>query len=173
MNIPIVSIIIFTMVTLCVITPLCVLAIKPKKRPETNEGFVGETQDEETIVNVSKSLKRVNVSKRDRLYVEHLLFIEWFVFKNDDGIYPFPMITIHSGERMLYVDAIMYDTSERSNESLDIMSLHASDDKLLIRVRHDSESTFLPVMYFQIVELQELQGKIEDSHFCHVNPETV
>lgn len=151
-----ITIILFVVLLLWVLTFFYIMTLGPWKFPETTRDCVRIAEDME---------KKRREEDKERLSVEHLLLAEWFALKKEDGVFSFPPVNLRSEENPFQVDAIKYDASERSEDSLAVLTSVASDDKLLVRHVGEGDGAFQSIVAFKTCELQKLQQTLETQRY--------
>lgn len=92
----------------------------------------------------------------DRIDVENAI-IALYVMYNKNEKLTFRPINIRNENNPYYIDAITYDYSARSKESLMILASTGTDDKLLLRSCTDREHvSYMPAPVFKTGELVKL-----------------
>lgn len=98
-----------------------------------------------------------------RCYYEFLLIRYWFKNKNSDGLFVFEPINIRKNyTNPFYIDAIKYDTSLRSECSLNCFVSIASDDKLFLRPHCEEDMPFIEAPSFRTEELMWLVCRLNE-----------
>ena len=97
----------------------------------------------------------------DRMGVENAI-IALYVKYNKNEKLTFQPINVRNENNPYYIDAITYDYSARSKESLMILASTGTDDKLLLRNCTDREQvSYMPAPVFKTGELVKLYTELK------------
>ncbi len=101
---------------------------------------------------------------RERIEVEYMLLRLLVRNKDANGVFSFPPINIGTARYSLNVDALSYDMSEMTSQSLQVLASTAGSDRIMIRLFNKKESAWQRGPVFRTEELKRLIEKLDEQN---------
>lgn len=98
----------------------------------------------------------LNDRAKERLEVEFIILRVFVMNKAANGVFAFPPVNIGTRKCPCFVDALSYDMSPMTSESLKVLVSTAGSDRLLLREFGKKSASFLPLPVFRTYELKRL-----------------